>query len=104
MHCSCPQTHQTRVPGLIMSGCEPPCGCWELNSEPLEEQLVLLTAEPSHQPPYCFLLTHKVQHAMLTFSKSVSFSCSCLFSSSTFASKALPVFKSSSNPDILPKN
>jgi hypothetical protein len=33
-----------------MDGCEPPCGCWDLNSGPLEEQLVLLTTEPSHQP------------------------------------------------------
>jgi hypothetical protein len=24
-----------------------PCGCWKLNSGPLEEQSVLLTAEPS---------------------------------------------------------
>jgi len=29
----------------------PPCGCWELNSGPLEEQLVFLTTEPSLQPP-----------------------------------------------------
>jgi hypothetical protein len=34
---------------FVMDGCEPPCGCWDLNSGPLEEQLVLLTAEPSHQ-------------------------------------------------------
>jgi hypothetical protein len=27
-----------------------PCGCWGLNSEPLEEQPVLLTTEPSLQP------------------------------------------------------
>jgi hypothetical protein len=27
--------------------CEPPCGCWEMNSGPLEEQTVLLTAEPA---------------------------------------------------------
>ncbi|EDM00356.1 rCG35761, isoform CRA_a [Rattus norvegicus] len=33
--------------GLLTDGCEPPCGCWELNSGPLEEQSVLLTAEPS---------------------------------------------------------
>jgi hypothetical protein len=26
---------------------EPPCGCWELNSGPLEEQTVFLTTEPS---------------------------------------------------------
>jgi hypothetical protein len=31
----------------ITDGCEPPCGCWELNSGPLEEQPVLLSAEPS---------------------------------------------------------
>jgi hypothetical protein len=33
-----------------IGGCEPPCGCWELNSGPSEEQPVLLTAEPSLQP------------------------------------------------------
>ena len=33
--------------------CEPSCCCWELNSGPLEEQSVLLTAEPSLQP--CFI-------------------------------------------------
>jgi hypothetical protein len=31
-----------------MVGYEPPCGCWDLNSRPSEEQSVLLTAEPSH--------------------------------------------------------
>jgi hypothetical protein len=30
----------------ITDGCEPPCGCWELNSGPLEEQSVLLTMLP----------------------------------------------------------
>jgi hypothetical protein len=33
-----------------MGGCEPPCGCWDLNSGPLEEQSELLPAEPSRQP------------------------------------------------------
>jgi hypothetical protein len=33
-----------------MGGCEPPCGFWDLNSGPLEEQSALLTAEPSLQP------------------------------------------------------
>ena len=41
---------QKRAPDLITDGCEPPCGCWELNSGPLEEQAVLLTMEPSLQP------------------------------------------------------
>jgi hypothetical protein len=38
------------VSDLITDGCEPPCGCWDLNSGPLKEQSVLLTAEPSLQP------------------------------------------------------
>ena len=37
-------------PDLTTDGWEPPCGCWELNSGPLKEQTVLLTAEPSLQP------------------------------------------------------
>jgi hypothetical protein len=47
VHCRCPQTHQKRASYPITDGCKPPCGCWELNSGPLEEQSVLLTAEPS---------------------------------------------------------
>jgi hypothetical protein len=39
------------VSDLITDGCEPPHGCWNLNLGPLEEQSVLLTAEPSLQPP-----------------------------------------------------
>jgi hypothetical protein len=35
--------------------CEPPCGCWDLNSGPSEEQSVLLPYEPSCQlPPFIF--------------------------------------------------
>ena len=34
---------------LITDGCEPQCGCWDLNSRPLKEQSVLLIAEPSLQ-------------------------------------------------------
>ena len=41
---------QKRAPDLITDGCEPPCGCRELNSGPLEEQAVLLTTEPSLEP------------------------------------------------------
>jgi hypothetical protein len=44
------QTHQKRASDPITDGCEPPCGCWDLNSGPLEEQSVLLTSEPSLQP------------------------------------------------------
>jgi hypothetical protein len=50
VHCSYLQTHQKGALDPITDSCEPPCGCWELNSEPLEEQSVLLAAEPSLQP------------------------------------------------------
>ena len=40
-----------RSPGTgVTDGWEPPCGCRELNSGPLEEQAMLLTSEPSLQP------------------------------------------------------
>jgi hypothetical protein len=40
-----------------MGGCEPPCGCCDLNSGPSEEQSELLPAEPSHQPKKSCLKT-----------------------------------------------
>ncbi|KAM7323220.1 hypothetical protein ACRRTK_017326 [Alexandromys fortis] len=47
---ACMSEHQKWSLDLITDGCEPPCGYWELNSESLEEQPVLLTTEPSLQP------------------------------------------------------
>ena len=35
----------------VMDSCQLLCGCWELNPESQQEQSVLLTAEPSLQPP-----------------------------------------------------
>jgi len=46
---ACTPALQKRALDLITDACEPPCGCWELNSGPLEEQSVLSTAEPSLQ-------------------------------------------------------
>jgi hypothetical protein len=45
---------------------EPPCGCWKLNSGPLEEQsvVVLLTSKPSLQPDNYFIL-NKVEDRLL---------------------------------------
>jgi hypothetical protein len=34
----------------VIDSCELPLGYWDLNLRPLEEQSVLLTAEPSLQP------------------------------------------------------
>jgi hypothetical protein len=37
---------QKRAPDYITDGREPPCGCWELNSGPLEELTVFLASGP----------------------------------------------------------
>ena len=43
----------------ITDGCEPPCGCWKLNSELLEEQLVLLTTPaPKNMLPKAVTIPH----------------------------------------------
>jgi hypothetical protein len=49
----CPQRLEEGIgsPGTrVTDGCEPECGCSEMNQWPLEGQPVLLTAEPSLQP------------------------------------------------------
>ena len=48
---ACTPTCQNGALEFIIDGYKPPCGYWELNLGPLEEQPVLLTAEPSFQPP-----------------------------------------------------
>jgi hypothetical protein len=52
----CTPTCQKRASDPSIDGFEPLCGCWELNSGPLEEQIVLLTTESSFSPqvPYYF--------------------------------------------------
>lgn len=44
-----PEEGVTLLKTGITDVCEQPCGCWKSNSSPLEEQLVLLTAEISLQ-------------------------------------------------------
>jgi hypothetical protein len=51
-------THEKRASDPITDGCELPCGCWELNSGPLEEQSVLFTTEPSLQHNKTSFLTN----------------------------------------------
>ena len=58
---------QKRAPDLITDGCEPPCGCWELNSGPLEEQAMLLTTEPSLQPHVVRFILRSLIHLNLSF-------------------------------------
>lgn len=45
-----PKLNNDIIPSKAQDGCKPPCDCWDLNSRPPEEQLVLLTAEQSLQP------------------------------------------------------
>jgi hypothetical protein len=68
---SCMWVHQKRALDPITDGCEPPCGCWGLNSGPLE-QSVLLTAESSLQPCSKFLMLcyHFSMYSSVILSKS----------------------------------
>ncbi|KAL6079823.1 hypothetical protein STEG23_033914 [Scotinomys teguina] len=50
-------TGQKRAPDLAINGCEPLCGYWELNSGPLEEQLINFGAI-SPAPPALFLVEY----------------------------------------------
>ena len=48
---TCVPKESIRYPGTgVRDGCGPPCGHWEANPGPLEEQPVPLTTEPSLQP------------------------------------------------------
>jgi hypothetical protein len=44
---ACTPTCQKRASDTFINW-DPPCGCYELNSGPLGEQLVFLTPESSH--------------------------------------------------------
>ena len=47
---------QKRASEALIDGCEPPCGCWELNLGPPEEQPMFLSTEQSLHPPYSQIL------------------------------------------------
>ena len=47
---ACAPAFQMRALDSIIDDCEPPCGCSELKSGPLEEQSVLSITEASLQP------------------------------------------------------
>jgi hypothetical protein len=46
---ACIPACQKRASDPTIDGYGPPCGCWGMNPGPLEEQIVLLTADPSLQ-------------------------------------------------------
>ena len=71
---------QKRPLGPITDGCELPCGCWELNPGPLEEQPVLLTAELSLQSHFLIffesgILLTKTTHSLVTKNKHIRICC-----------------------------
>ena len=47
---ACMPEGQKRAPDLTVDGCELPCGCWELNSGPMEEHPVLSTMSHLSSP------------------------------------------------------
>lgn len=48
MYAGALEARSVRIPEISLAGCsELMCGCWELNLDLLQEQLVLLTAELS---------------------------------------------------------
>ena len=49
---------QTPLKLELTDSCEPPCGCWELNPAPVEEQPVFLIAELFLQLPPRILYMH----------------------------------------------
>jgi hypothetical protein len=54
---ACTPAYQNKTSYHIRASHELSCSCWNLKSEPLEEQSVLSTAEPSSlQPPHIMLL------------------------------------------------
>ena len=54
VYCSYLQTHQKRAPDYIADGWNLPCGCWELNSGPLEEQSMLWVISPAPEQVFFF--------------------------------------------------
>ena len=48
----------------VTNSCELPCGCWELNPGPLQEQQVFLTTEPSLQPLFQDLIPTMIMNSV----------------------------------------
>jgi len=75
---ACTLAHQKRALDPNTDGCEPPYGCWELNSGPLKEQLVLLTSEPSLQPPELFFFNIYFYFNMYECLPACMYVCQCM--------------------------
>lgn len=48
--CCALESQKRTLDPVKQDGCEPPCGCGELNLCPLEEKQVILILEPSLRP------------------------------------------------------
>ena len=73
----------------VTDSCELPCGFWELNPSPLEEQPVLLTAEPSLQPSILSFKSENNFFLLFLF----LFVCFCFFQDKSFLCVALAVLE-----------
>jgi hypothetical protein len=82
--------HQKRAPDLTAGGCGSPCGCWDLNSGPLEEQTVLLTSESSLQALLACL-------SACSLARSLSLSL-CYMPSCLYHSEPKPLLQGQINP------
>jgi hypothetical protein len=73
------ESHRTGV----IDDCEPACGCWELNSGPLEEQQELLTANspaPRSLPSFLGgMRPEDPQELIPSFGKGLDSSCRALW-------------------------
>jgi hypothetical protein len=64
---------------LGSDGCKPPCECWELNPDPLEEQQLLINTEPSLQPQdHLYLWAFLISKPYLSLNKTWRQLCLCL--------------------------
>jgi hypothetical protein len=53
-----------RSPGTeVTDSCEPPCGCWELNPDPLEEQPMPLRSVPFLQPHFLLSVQFRIPNS-----------------------------------------
>jgi hypothetical protein len=75
---ACTPEYQKRDLDPITDGYEPPCGCGELNSGPLEEQSVVLTAEWAPIPHVTPLYPQSINCLMLWIKWAIAWDLSLL--------------------------
>lgn len=67
----------------VTVSCEPECGCWKSNQDPLQKQPMLLAAKPSSQPPTKYFTTINSLMRLKTKTKTNVSSTDCVPQSQT---------------------